>query len=106
MVTTHHVQPNILYFCLKTEQIDLKPLLILQVVLERDPQWVSRGSMLEAICRKDTALWKSARSQFHHLLMAGMIWENESKRKLAEVFTKVKFIQRSTGKWSHRPWIP
>ena len=50
---------------------------------------VSRGTMLEAICRKDTALWKSARSQFHHLLMAGMIWENESKRKLAEVFTKV-----------------
>ena len=46
--------------------------------------------MLEAICRKDTALWKSARSQFHHLLMAGMIWENDSKRKLAEVFTKVK----------------
>ena len=51
--------------------------------------------MLEAICRKDTALWKSARSQFHHLLMAGMIWENESKRKLAEVFTKVKFNKRA-----------
>jgi E3 ubiquitin-protein ligase UBR2 len=53
---------------------------------ERDAQ--ERCSLLEAVCRHDTVLWKAARSQLHHLLMAGMIWENESKRQFATVFTK------------------
>ncbi|CAL7936397.1 unnamed protein product [Xylocopa violacea] len=45
------------------------------------------GSIVEGILKKDSQLWKSARTAWHRLLMSGMLMEYESKKALAIVFT-------------------
>ncbi len=47
-----------------------------------------RCSMVELVCRHDTLLWKSARTLMHHLLISGMLMENEGKRHFAAAFAK------------------
>ncbi|XP_066252750.1 E3 ubiquitin-protein ligase UBR2 isoform X1 [Euwallacea similis] len=47
-----------------------------------------KQSLLSQIMVKDSTLWKSARTQLHRLLIAGMLLEYENKRTLAKVFTK------------------
>ena len=44
-------------------------------------------SILEGMLRHDTVLWKAARSTIHHLLISGMLLEQESKKEFATVFT-------------------
>ena len=46
-------------------------------------------SRLENFIRHDTCLWKSARSQVHHLFVSGMLLEHDTKRMFAEVFTRI-----------------
>lgn len=38
--------------------------------------------------RYDTQLWKSARTQLHHLLISGLLMEMQSKREFARAFTR------------------
>lgn len=45
-------------------------------------------SLLTEIMLHDSSLWKSARTQWHRLLIAGMLLEYENKKDLAKVFTK------------------
>lgn len=40
------------------------------------------------IMLRDPTLWKSARTQWHRLLISGMLLEYENKKALAKVFTK------------------
>ena len=47
-----------------------------------------RCPILETIFRHDTSLWKSARAQIHHLLISGLLKENDSKREFAMAFTR------------------
>ena len=58
-----------------------------KVVLEK-PEPSGKVSRLENFLRHDTLLWKAARSQMHHLLISGMLLENETKRAFAEIFTR------------------
>lgn len=44
---------------------------------------------LKQILMYDIKLWKSARSAWHRLLIAGMLMEYENKKELAIMFTKV-----------------
>ncbi|KAL1506747.1 hypothetical protein ABEB36_006051 [Hypothenemus hampei] len=44
--------------------------------------------LLTEIMVNDASLWKSARTQWHRLLIAGMLLEYENKKDLAKVFTK------------------
>ncbi|XP_059082624.1 E3 ubiquitin-protein ligase UBR2-like isoform X2 [Tigriopus californicus] len=47
-----------------------------------------RCSMLETIFRNDTVLWKATRKQTHHLLITTMLFDNETKRQFASLFTQ------------------
>ena len=60
--------------------------LLITVVQEKDAK--NRCQLLEAILRHDTLLWKSARTQMHHLLISGLLLELESKKEFSRVFTK------------------
>ncbi|XP_050506172.1 E3 ubiquitin-protein ligase UBR2 [Diabrotica virgifera virgifera] len=44
--------------------------------------------IIKGILQKDLGLWKSARSQWHRLLISGMMLEYENKKALAKIFTK------------------
>ncbi|KAJ8971803.1 hypothetical protein NQ317_010778, partial [Molorchus minor] len=44
--------------------------------------------IIKGLLQRDTTLWKSARQQWHHLLIAGMLLEYENKKALAKIFTK------------------
>lgn len=44
-------------------------------------------SIVEGILTRDSQLWKSARTAWHRLFIAGMLTEYESKKALAVVFT-------------------
>jgi len=46
-------------------------------------------SILEGMLRRDTVLWKAARSAIHHLLISGMLLEHASKKEFATVFTNI-----------------
>ncbi|XP_034933670.1 E3 ubiquitin-protein ligase UBR2 [Chelonus insularis] len=43
--------------------------------------------IVEGILRRDSQLWKAARTAWHKLLISGMLMEYESKKALATVFT-------------------
>lgn len=45
-------------------------------------------SILKGILMRDSSLWKSARTQWHRLLISGMLLEYENKKALAKMFTK------------------
>lgn len=45
-------------------------------------------SVLEGVLLCDTQLWKTARSQWHQLMIGGMLMDQECKRAFAQVFTK------------------
>lgn len=47
-----------------------------------------KPSLLTEVMLNDSSLWKSARTQWHRLLIAGMLLEYENKKSLAKVFTK------------------
>ncbi|XP_076273647.1 ubr1 ubiquitin ligase isoform X2 [Rhynchophorus ferrugineus] len=47
-----------------------------------------RRCLLTEVMLHDASLWKSARTQWHKLLIAGMLLEYENKKTLAKVFTK------------------
>ncbi|CAG9856266.1 unnamed protein product [Phyllotreta striolata] len=53
-----------------------------EVALEPDP------CIVKGILEKDFSLWKSARTQWHRLLISGMLLEYENKKALAKIFTK------------------
>lgn len=42
----------------------------------------------EGILLRDCQLWKSARTAWHRLLIAGMLMDYDTKKSLATVFTK------------------
>lgn len=42
----------------------------------------------EGILLRDCLLWKSARTAWHRLLIAGMLMDYDTKKSLATVFTK------------------
>ncbi|XP_057659801.1 E3 ubiquitin-protein ligase UBR2 isoform X1 [Diorhabda carinulata] len=44
--------------------------------------------IVKGILQKDLSLWKSARTQWHRLLISGMLLEYENKKALAKIFTK------------------
>ncbi|XP_076176131.1 ubr1 ubiquitin ligase [Ptiloglossa arizonensis] len=45
-------------------------------------------SIVQGILRRDSQLWKSARTAWHRLFMSGMLMEYENKKALAIVFTQ------------------
>ncbi|CAH1159942.1 unnamed protein product [Phaedon cochleariae] len=45
-------------------------------------------SIIKGILQRDSTLWKSARTQWHRLLISGMLLEYENKKSLAKIFTK------------------
>ena len=47
------------------------------------------SSILEGMLRRDTVLWKAARSAIHHLLISGMLLEHASKKEFATIFTNI-----------------
>ncbi|XP_050308066.1 E3 ubiquitin-protein ligase UBR2 isoform X2 [Anthonomus grandis grandis] len=47
-----------------------------------------KPNLLTEIMVNDSSLWKSARTQWHRLIIAGMLSEYENKKALAKVFTK------------------
>jgi len=61
-----------------------------KILVEQEvgPNGRKQPSILEGMFRKDTVLWKAARTAVHHLLITGMLLENSSKKDLATVFTK------------------
>lgn len=44
--------------------------------------------IIKGILQRDLSLWKSARTQWHRLLISGMLLEYENKKALAKIFTK------------------
>lgn len=46
-------------------------------------------SVLEGVLRADTQLWKTARSQWHQLMICGMLMDQECKRAFAQTFTRL-----------------
>ncbi|KAG5890458.1 hypothetical protein JTB14_031270 [Gonioctena quinquepunctata] len=44
--------------------------------------------IIKGILQRDSTLWKSARTQWHRLLISGMLLEYENKKALAKIFTK------------------
>ncbi|ESO96461.1 hypothetical protein LOTGIDRAFT_115669, partial [Lottia gigantea] len=48
----------------------------------------SISSLMERLLLSDTQLWKAARVQSHQLLMAGVLMDQECKKKFAIIFTK------------------
>lgn len=59
-----------------------------------------RQHLLSEVMINDSALWKSARIQWHRLLIAGMLLEYDNKKTLAKVFTKnYGQIMKVSEKW-------
>ncbi|XP_060531062.1 E3 ubiquitin-protein ligase UBR2 [Cylas formicarius] len=52
------------------------------------PPQPMRPCLITEIMLYDSTLWKSARTQWHRLLIAGMLLEYENKKTLAKLFTK------------------
>lgn len=44
--------------------------------------------IIKGILQTDSSLWKNARTQWHRLLISGMLLEYENKKALAKIFTK------------------
>ncbi|KAL3874810.1 hypothetical protein ACJMK2_037773 [Sinanodonta woodiana] len=58
-------------------------------------QQESGQSLMEILLLKDTQLWKNARVQSHQLMMAGVLMDQECKKKFSVIFTKFypKFME-------------
>ncbi|XP_048517590.1 E3 ubiquitin-protein ligase UBR2 isoform X2 [Dendroctonus ponderosae] len=56
------------------------------ILKSRDNQ--KQSDLLTQIMIHDSSLWKSIRTQWHRLLIAGMLLEYDNKKALAKVFTK------------------
>ncbi|XP_040576594.1 E3 ubiquitin-protein ligase UBR2 [Lepeophtheirus salmonis] len=48
----------------------------------------NKPSLAESFFRHDTILWKQARSKVHHLLLSGMLYNDEIKCSFARLFTR------------------
>uniref|UniRef100_A0A646QGC2 E3 ubiquitin-protein ligase n=1 Tax=Hemiscolopendra marginata TaxID=943146 RepID=A0A646QGC2_9MYRI len=48
----------------------------------------NENSVLEGVLLCDTQLWKTARTQWHQLMIGGMLMDQECKKTFAQVFTK------------------